>query len=75
MEDEKKVDVTEDKVEVASGVKGLKNGILAVTFVLILLLVVFVWKLFRFVSGKDSGEKGSGRRRDRKKAGRKSSKK
>ncbi len=75
VEDEKKVDVTEDKVEVASGVKGLKNGILAVTFVLILLLVVFVWKLFRFVSGKDSGEKGSGRRRDRRKAGRKSSKK
>lgn len=73
VEDEKAVDVTEDKVEVASGVKGLKNGILAVTFVLILLLVVFVWKLFRFVSGNGEGRKD--RRRDRRKVGRKSFKK
>ena len=63
VEDVAKADVTDDNVEAAPGVNGLKNGILAVTAVLIILLVVFVLKLVRFVSGRDSGRRKRRRRK------------
>lgn len=49
VEDVAKADVTDENVEAAPGVNGLKNGILAVTAVLIILLVVFVLKLVRYM--------------------------
>lgn len=63
VEDVAKADVTDDNVEAAPGVNGLKNAILAVTAVLIILLVVFVLKLVRFVGGRDSGRRKRRRRK------------